>query len=67
MTTTRHEMWYRPGAAGLWQLGIPDRSPGWACTCGDWTFEAVSMPTRSTGNNRIEAGRSFDEHAEVSP
>jgi hypothetical protein len=62
----RHVLIYLAGISGLAALGIPDRDPGWSCRCGGWAFRAVAMPRSKTGNNQIEALKSYQAHAEVS-
>lgn len=61
-----HQMDYRAGRVGLSEVGLPDIDPHWRCTCGNgWTYPAVAMPSRRTGNNRIEAERAHRQHTEA--
>lgn len=57
-----HEMLYRAGISGLSAVGYPDSEPEWFCMCGDWVFMAMRMSYRDSGNNLIEATRSFEFH-----
>lgn len=54
---SEHEIQYLAGLGGR-------TDPGWRCSCGGWGFPAVPMPRRRTGNNKIEAERSFTAHVE---
>lgn len=63
--TRPHVMQYAAGANGLGALGFPNREPGWSCICGGWAFAAKPMPRRKTGNNKIEALRSYQRHVET--
>lgn len=60
-----HVMQYAAGAHGLGALGFPNREPGWSCICGGWAFAAKPIPHRKTGNNKIEALRSYQQHVET--
>lgn len=51
-----HVMDYRAGVGGS--------EPGWRCPCG-WRVIAKPMPQRRTGNNKIEARRSYIAHMEA--
>lgn len=59
-----HVMTYRAGTRGLAAFGLPDGEPGWSCRCGAWAFRAKAIPRRKTGNNQIEALRSYRAHVE---
>jgi hypothetical protein len=55
-------MKYQAGLRGFAALGMPDREPGWHCTCQQWIFPAVPMPRRIAGNNLIEAKKAHAAH-----
>lgn len=58
-------MRYRAGSFGFAHMGVPDREPGWTCSCGGWSFEARAMPSRKAGNNLLEAERSHTGHRQA--
>jgi hypothetical protein len=58
-----HGMNYRAGTSGLEAIGVRSDVAHWYCTCGAWRFTAHPMPQRKSGNNVIEARRSWTLHA----
>lgn len=55
---SEHRMEYRAGTPTT-------GGPHWLCPCGRWSFRAEPRPLRRAGNNKIEADRAFDHHAEL--
>lgn len=55
-----HEMKYQAGMLGFGRANPTE--PHWYCTCERWSFTAVPMSQRKSGNNKIEADRSFKDH-----
>jgi hypothetical protein len=55
----------KPDGTTVSALIAEPTEPHWWCSCGNWRFTAVAMPGRKTGNNRIEAERSFAKHREA--
>lgn len=60
MSLPEHKMLYQAGIVGLGRTS--STSPHWYCSCGRWSFTAKYMSRRKTGNNQIEADRSFQDH-----
>jgi hypothetical protein len=58
--SSQHAMRYSAGVIGLGRAR--STQPGWECPCGGWRFRAQAMPRRKTGNNKIEAERSYSDH-----